>query len=300
MSINFFISEKNETRFKKIKDNVQFKIAGNSAYMVAETVFGSKYSSFFKSIKEATNLHVLDNSRTRIDYFIQVPAHINLKVNNRYGNIFIPNFSGNLNVNLSNGDFQAKKISGNNTLTLAFGDVLIESLQQSTLDFNFSKVKIDKGQQLDITSKSSEVKIDKCDLIKLKSKRDEYHIDDLSHLFGESYFSKLTILNLQKEFNMVMQYGALNHLGMGSAFDLVKINSKYTNCVIEINEPSSYKCTIQAPKGDINLPKQLVAETSNWQERIENEPVAFNYKGKTAKEKVQVHISDASLMISHK
>ncbi|MCT4644661.1 MAG: hypothetical protein N4A74_06705 [Carboxylicivirga sp.] len=300
ISINFFISEKNESRFQKIKDNVQFKISGNSSYLLAETVFGSKYSSFLKSIKEATNLQILDNSRTRIDYFITVPAHINLKITNRYGNLFIPNYSGNLNVNLSNGDFQAKNISGNNHLKLAFGDVLIESMQQSTMDLNFSNVNIESAQQLDISSKSSEVKINTCNLIKLQSKRDDYQISELGHLFGETYFSKLSIMNLKKEFNMVMQYGALKHLGMEPAFELVKINSKYTNCSIEIEQPLAYKCTIMAPKGEINIPNELKAATANWQDIIESESVAFHYKSASAKEKVQIQISDANLMISHK
>ncbi|WP_430816008.1 hypothetical protein [Carboxylicivirga sp. RSCT41] len=300
ININFFISEKNEARFKKIKDNVTFKITGNSAYMLAETVFGSKYASFFKNIKEATNLQLADNSRTRIDYFIKVPAHINLKVNNRYGNIFIPNFAGNLNINLSNGDFQANKITGNNNLTLAFGDVLIESMQQSTLNLNFSKVTISSGQQLDIVSKSSEVKIDKCDLIKLQSKRDEYQIDELSHLFGETYFSKLSVLDLKKEFNMVMQYGALKHLSMAPAFDLLKINSKYANCTVELKQPQSYTCTIMAPKGEISIPKELEAKTTDWQEKIESEAITFNYNDLSAKEKVQILINNASLKIDHK
>ncbi|MCG8579739.1 MAG: DUF4097 domain-containing protein [Bacteroidales bacterium] len=300
ISINFFISEKNEARFKKIKDNVQFKITGNSAYMLAETVFGSKYASFFKNIKEATNLQIPDNSRTRIDYFIKVPAHINLKVYNRYGNIFIPDFAGNLNINLSNGDFQANNITGNNNLTLAFGDVLIESMHQSTLNLNFSNATISSGQQLDIVSKSSEVKIDKCDLIKLQSKRDEYQIDELSHLFGETYFSKLSVLNLKKEFNMVMQYGALKHLGMDSTFDLLKINSKYANCTVELNQPQNYTCTIMAPKGEINIPKELKAKTADWQDKIENEAITFNYNGLSAKEKVQILINNANLKIDHK
>jgi hypothetical protein len=300
LSINFFISEKNEARFKKIKDNVQFNVTGNSAYMLAETVFGSKYASFIKNIKEATNLQASDNSSTHIDYFIKVPAHINLKVNNRYGNIFIPDFTGNLNITLSNGDFQANKITGNNHLNLAFGDVFIESMHQTTLNLNFNKVNINSGQQLDIISKSSEIKIDKCDLIKLQSKRDELLVSELSYLFGESYFSKLSVLNIKKEFNMVMQYGALKHLGVDVAFELLKINSKYANCVLEIKQPKSYSCTIMAPKGEVDIPAELKATASDWQEKIENEAVRFNYKGQSAKEKIQVLINNAHLKIDHK
>jgi len=300
IDINFFISEKNESKFKKIKDNVNFKITGNSAYLLAETVFGSKYSSFIKNIKEATNLQITDNTSTRIDYFIKVPAHINLKINNRYGNVFIPSFSGNINIDMSNGDFQAKHITGNNTLKLAFGHVLIESMKQSTLDLNFCTTNITKGGQLDIRSKSSVVKIGQCDLIKLQSKRDDYSIDNLDYLFGETYFSKLSVLKLNSEFNMVMEYGTLKHLGMASSFKLLKINSSYANCHVQMDKPLPYKCSIQAPKGDLKLPKNLIAGTSNWQEKIATESIVFNYKGTTAKEKVQVHITDASFTLSHK
>lgn len=99
---------------------------------------------------------------------------------------------------------------------------------------------------------------------------------------------------------MVMQYGALKHLGLEPAFDLLKVNSQYTNCTIQIKEPSAYACSIMAPKGEINLPKELIAKNPKWQELIETQAVVFNYKGQAAKEKVQIHISDASLMISHK
>ncbi len=300
IEISFFISEKNEAKFKKVKDNVNFKITGNSAYMVAETVFGNKYASFFKNIKEATNLQLPDNTSTRIDYFIKIPQHISLKVNNRYGNVFIPNFSGNLNINLSNGDFQAKNITGNNNLKLAFGNVLIESLKQSTIDLNFTTTQVIRGGQLDINSKSSEVKIGQCDLIKLQSKRDKYNINQLDYLFGETYFSNLSVTQLNKEFNMVMQYGSLKSLGMSSSFKLLKINSQYANCNIIMDNPSAYKCTIMACKGNINLPRELIAATSNWKEKIETEAITFNFKDTTAKEKVQINISDAAFEISHK
>lgn len=299
IDIHFFIAEKNETKFMKIKDNVNFKTTGNSSYLIAETVFGSKYSSFFKNIKEATNLQTPESSSSRIDYFISVPSHINLKVNNRYGNVFIPDISGNINVDLSNGDFQAKKLSGINTLKLAFGDVLIDELKQSTLDLNFCSVNINEATQLDIQSKSSEVKIKTCQLVKLQSKRDEYDIDELDNLFGETYFSKLSILKLNREFNMVMQYGTLKNVGLTESYELFKVNANYANCNIELINPSNYKCLITAPKATINIPSELKA-AEGWRSKIETEPVVFNYQGSSGKEKIQISISDASLNINHK
>ncbi len=300
IDINFFISEKNESKFKKIKDNVDFKISGNSAYLSAETVFGSKYSSFFKNIKEATNLLSSGNNNSRIDYFVKVPGYINLKINNRYGNIFIPDFHGNINAQLSNGDFQARKITGSNILNLEFGNVLIEQLEQSTINLNFSEATITKAGQIDLTSKTSNVTIKECNLIKLKSKRDEYSIDKIAYLFGDTYFSKLSVLQLNTEFNMVVKYGELKHLGINPAFKLVRINSEYANCTLLLDNPVAYKSVIKGTKSEIEIADAIKSPVTNWKEQINIEPVAFYYLENKAKEKVQINITDATLKLNHK
>ena len=299
IAIEFFISEKNETRFTKIKENVNFKISGNSSFLSAETVFGSKYSSFFSNLKEATNL-MSSNKSSHIDYFIKVPEYINLKINNRYGNVFIPDLQGNLSIELSNGDFQAKKISGSNILNLAFGNIIIDQLEQATLNLNFTEVQIDKALQLDISSKSSRITIKDCNLIKLQSKRDEYQIDHIGFLFGDTYFSKMNILALDSEFNMIMKYGDLSHLGINPAFKLVRINSEYANCNLLLNNPVAYRSTIKGPKSDIELSSSMIEPSKDWKEKVQYEPVSFYFKEPNAKEKVQISISDATLKINHK
>ncbi|MCU4166488.1 hypothetical protein [Carboxylicivirga caseinilyticus] len=299
IDIEFFIAEKNESKFNKIKENVDFKISGNSSFLSAETVFGSKYASFFSDIKEATNL-MSSNKSSHIDYYVKVPEYINIKINNRYGNIFIPDFQGNLNIELANGDFQAKKITGSNILNLAFGNVLIEQLEQSSLSLNFSEVKIKDAGQLNLNSKSSMVSIDECNLIKLQSKRDEYNIGHIGFMFGDTYFSKMNIQNLDSEFNMILKYGELTHLGINPAFKLIRINSEYANCDLQLTNPVAYSSTIKGSKSEFEFANSITSAITDWQEKIQYEPVSFYYKNKTAKEKIQININDATLKIYHK
>jgi len=298
--ISFYISEKNENRFNKIKNNVNFKITGNSSYRMAETVFGSKFSSFFQEIQEATNLLTTAN-QSRIDYFIKVPSYITLKINNRYGNVFIPDFRGNLDVQLSNGDFQARNLIGSNSIDLAFGKASIQTFDRGNLKLNFVEAQINKTTQLDLDTRSSQVKIDNANLIKLKSKRDEIDIKKVSYIFGDTYFSKLTILGLSTEFNLLMQYGELVHLGILPQFKLLKLNSEYANSTIIMDKSQQpYKCNILAPKSEINLPNELIAQTAAWKEKIAEEAMLFHYKSASAKEKMQIHINDAMLKLIHK
>nr|WP_321451380.1 hypothetical protein [uncultured Carboxylicivirga sp.] len=299
INVEFYIAEKNETKYNKIKENVDFKFSGNSSFLSAETIFGSKYASFFSNIKEATNL-LTPNKSTHIDYYIKVPEYISLKINNRYGNIFIPDFQGSLNVELSNGDFQAKKITGSNNLNLSFGNVLIEQLEQATLSLNFCDTQINKAMQLDLSSKSSTVSIQECNLIKLQSKRDEYQIDHIKFLFGNTYFSKMNILSLDNEFNMVIKYGELTNLIINPAFKLIRINSEYANCNLLLNNPAAYKSSIKAPKSTIELASSINETNPNWEELIQSQPVVFYYKEKSAKEKIQININNATLKLYHK
>ena len=298
--ISFYISEKNEARFNKIKNNVNFKITGNSSYRMAETVFGSKFTSFFQDIQEATNLLTAAN-QSRIDYFIKVPSYITLKINNRYGNVFIPDFRGNLDVKLSNGDFQARHLTGSNTVDLEFGKASIQTFDRGNLKLNFVEASVAKTTQMDLDTRSSQVKIDYANLIKLKSKRDEIDIKKVSYIFGDTYFSKLTILSLGTEFNLLMQYGELVHLGIQPEFKLLKLNADYANSTIVMDESQQpYKCNILAPKSDINLPNELIAQTAAWNEKIAEEAMLFYFKSASAKEKIQIQINDAMLKLIHK
>lgn len=298
--ISFYISEKNESRFNKIKNNVDFKMTGNSSYRLAETVFGSKFSSFFKDIQEATNLLTASN-QSRINYVLKVPSYITLKIDNRYGDVFIPDFRGNLNIKLSNGDFQARHLVGSNTIDLAFGKASIQTFDRGNLKLNFVEAQVEKTTQLDLDTKSSQIKIDNANLIKLTSKRDEIDISNVSYIFGDTYFTKLTILSLYSEFNLMMQYGELVHLGIEPEFKLLKLNSEYTNSTIVMGERQSpYRCNIMAPKSDVKVPNALLAQTPEWQAKIANQPVIFHYKSASSKEKILIHINDASLKIIDK
>ena len=244
---SYYVSEKNEVKFNKAKDNVDFKFSGNSSYRTAETIFGTKYGTFIKDIQEATNLF---NGATgsHISYYITLPSYVNLKIDNRYGNIFIPDYEGNLNISLSNGDFQGRNLSGDNNLNFAFGDVDIKEVKQGNLAFNFNKVTIQKLDLINIDSKSSTLKITEGNLLKIQSRRDEIYIDNLKFIYGTTYFSKVTLYNLSKEFNLSMQYGELEHLQLSSNFELAKLNSRFSNATILVKDPKPYSCSIYSEK----------------------------------------------------
>lgn len=297
-NVNFFISEKSETKFNKAKDNVDFKFLGNSHYISAETVFGSKYGTLFKDLQEATNLST-GATGSQINFYVTLPKHINLKIKNRYGNLFISDYNGSLDIFLSNGDFQGRNLKGNTNLSFAFGDVNINEVKQGTLKLNFSDVNIQSLDNVNLESKSSKINIKKASLIKLNSRRDELTIDEIDNIFGSTYFSKVSILNLTKEFNLQMKYGELTHLQLASGFELAKLTSEFSNATILLKAPKAYMSSIFNEKGEIELPPALKPENPNWRENIEPKVENFIHKEKQARIKLQIKIKDAFLKIIH-
>ncbi len=243
VDIDFIVSEKSESRFNKTKSNVSFDISGNSLYRSVKTLYGSNYSSFFKDLKEATNMLSSNEEQTHVDYYITIPNYINLKIDNKYGNIILPSLKGDINISLSNGDLQAKNLSGNTQLNLSFGNLIISNIEQGNLLLNFMETSIEKGNNLTLDSKSSNVNINKINLLKLDARRGKVDINNANYIFGDSEFCELYFNNLNKEISLNIKYGILKKLACSTDFEKVNVKSLYANLNIYLPNEAFYITT---------------------------------------------------------
>ncbi len=269
IDVKFLISEKNENRFNKTRNNVTFDFSGNSMYRSVKTEYGSSYSSLFKDLKEATNLLSSDNDQTHVDYYITIPDYINLKIDNKYGDIILPSLNGDLTVNLSNGNLQAKHLNGNNHLDLSFGNTYIKTIAQGDLALNFMDTRIDQTNNISLNSKSSDIQIEKGNLIRLIGRRGQIIIKDINYLFGDTEFCELFIGKVSTEASLSLKYGILRELRGDINVKSFKINSTNADVFIYIPEQRPFNITYSYLKSELNTNRKL-----EW-----NPPVTIDDKG---------------------
>ncbi len=74
----------------------------------------------FESFKGITSELISYDSHVEINYYVSVPEYINLRIDNKYGDIYMESISGDCYVILSNGSLKANSLEGEATIELAF------------------------------------------------------------------------------------------------------------------------------------------------------------------------------------
>lgn len=292
------IYEKSRERLNTLRDNIDVEYSVLSNSISVETVFGSRHSSLVRDIREMANLSVSD-SRSSIDYKIFVPANANIKIVNKYGNVVLPNLDGRVEIDLSNGDFQARDLNGDVHLTLSFGKALVRNLKKGVVSLNFVDFTAQDIETLSLEGRSSEISIHSVNALDLKSRRDQVEVATMGSMVGDTYFTNLNFLKVDKRVSLKMTYGELSQMVLSSGFQLCDIISQTSDVKVTLLNPLPYRAKVKQTKGSISLPAGLTREGSPSQNQKDPEPVNFFFKRKDATNKLNINISDAELKIIH-
>jgi hypothetical protein len=292
------IYERSGDRLNTLRDNINIDHKTTLNKITVETIFGSKHSSIVRDIREMANFSVSE-SRSRIDYNIYLPANANIKIVNKYGNIVLPTLNGTVEIDLSNGDFQARELNGDANITLAFGNAFVGTINNGTIALNFVDFTGSKMNSVSIEGRSSDIKINSANTINLNSRRDKVQITSANNIVADTYFSNLNFLKVEKTASLKLTYGELTNITLSNRIENCDIISQTCNVNLTLINPLPYKAMIKQNRGTINLPASLINEASSAQKRNNNEPTSYYFKRNDATNKININISDSELKINH-
>lgn len=280
--INVTARSDEKDKLKKLLDNVSFDFTGTQYYVTAKTIIGTNRSNFLDDLKQIRESIVSSESGVKIDYTVMLPNYVNLKIDNRYGDVYADDIKGSFNLNLTNGDFNINSISGDTKMDVKFGNGDINTINNGHLTIAYGELEIKKAEQLDINSKSSKINIGKIHVLKIQSRRDKYYIDNIDFLYGETYFSDVWPYLLNKEISFNMKYGNLNMKSINKTFSFININSQFTDLNLYFQKGSSYEIDITHKNNMLNFPEEI----SNLQKQaLESDSKQFLTHGTIGKSK---------------
>ncbi len=293
------ISEKNRDRFEKIRDNIDFKFTDLPNYVGATTLLGEKHATIIQNVKEATNYLSASESGTEINYKVYLPGYITLKIVNKYGDIALPDLSGVITVDLSNGNFQSRNLSGVVNLNLAFGDAQIKQIKQGTVALNYQNINISQADKITINTKSSNLMMDKVTQCTLNSRRDVITFNWCQELTADCYFTKLSVNQLTSTGQVKMTYGEMTKLVLSREFKRFEMVGQSCDVQLSINQPQAYNAQIKATSSTYTLPAGLNSTIGNYKTLITTQPVKFTYQKQLSEDKLKINISGGDLKINH-
>jgi hypothetical protein len=174
VEIRVMVTEKTMGKLHDKLRSINFNMTQSGQYIIVGTIIGGNNNmliSEFNRLKE--NIGVGD-ARVEINMKIRMPDNLTLRINNKFGNIYLNDYSGEVNLDLSNGRLIAQSLKGFSNLKVGFGDAVIHSLDVANIELSFGKLNLTNGKQIRMTTKTSDVSINEAVQLNLNSSRDTY------------------------------------------------------------------------------------------------------------------------------
>ncbi|NJK98099.1 MAG: hypothetical protein HC905_27165 [Bacteroidales bacterium] len=142
--------------------------------------------------------------RFSIDYTIHMPKSNALQIRNKYGNIFIDEMKGFVDIDLKYGDMNINKLTRGddkpmNQISIAYGKISLVECNWLKLQASYSKIGIERSKAVILISKYSKGNLGKMSSLVGENSYDNYQIGDLSNLVITGKYSNFRLTALPRK-----------------------------------------------------------------------------------------------------
>lgn len=249
--IDLSISSNSLSKLHKIKSGIDFEFTSSKYYVTAITDFGGTGNQIFTELRNLSESLIPGKTSIEVNYLVYCPESVNLTLINKFGDIYIDDLRGRINLSLSNGDMKLNSISGEAQIELNFGNGIFNHLSDAKLTSSYSDINIKQAEKLQLTTKSSTFNIDEVDLIKLDSRRDKYFLSEVHTIRGKTNFSQVWVENLFCEADLDLKFGDLTIDHIPNNFCSLDLVSDYADLNLYIQNNTKYSADIYHHKDAI-------------------------------------------------
>ncbi len=250
---------KNRSAGEKILSRVDFDFNKVNNYVILETVLDRK-SGFFKDLLNNIGDYsktLLSKNKLDIDYELYVPENASIKIENKFGDVFLADVKNNCEVKVSNGNLKAQHLEGNATIGVSFGNAYVKSIQDGSIELKVADIEIDNAYDISINSSSSEIVIHQATKVRLNSRNDKLKISKIDHLAGKSSFSKIEVNKLLQLTDMDMSYGFLSVSEVDDSFSKIQLTGKSTDFNLSFDQRSYFNAMLLAKEDRLVIPRKI-------------------------------------------
>jgi hypothetical protein len=246
------VTNKKEEDAEKKLDAVSVNFTSNPYLITASTLFRDAPGQWASDLNDLAKSVFNPTNKVEINYFVYLPPSVNLKIDNKYGNIFVADHTGQVDISLSNGDLKAGNISNDASFRFSFVNASVTSVVNLAADMNYTELTIKKINNARITSKSSKFWISSVTKLDLDSRSDKFAIDTVASINGKTSFSGVTAGVLKDGMLLSSMYGDLNLSEVLPTVKFINLTAEYTDIIVILRNDVSCKFFADYRKTKIN------------------------------------------------
>ena len=198
------------------------------------------------------------NVKTSIKITIKAPAWVNLDMDNSYGDLFIQEVSGLVNVDLKYGNLKVGSLSRGsekpyNMIDMAYSNGVIDEAGWLDLEISYSDMEVNVSDMLFVDSRYSKLLGDKAGGIVTDGMYDKYYFDEIDSFVAELKYSGLKFGRLNKNLSLESAYTGAKIGTLTNGFDEIDAELSYGNLSVGLEQGASFKFEGEAKYGNVSI-----------------------------------------------
>lgn len=252
IDIKIRVEEKNLSKLEDAIRGIDFDITDSQHYLIVRTDVEKNKSLLSKEFTRFVESVLKSDGNIQVDFTVWMPATNELKVENKFGDVYIDDYLGKVDINLSNGNLKAHDFEGELNLVLSFADATINTINKGYLDCNFSELHVEDAESIRINSKSTEFEFQKVTDLNAESRRDKFRIQEIDAMDATCSFTTIRINKLTDRMNLRSDYGDLDIEKTALDFNVISIESRATDLNLYFDETSKFDFDITSSKTELD------------------------------------------------
>ena len=238
------------------------------------------------------------NSGVKVHYIVYIPAINPLEIENKFGNIILEDRQGNVDINLSYGDFTAHQLNGEgNNLHLQLGKTNIQYIHAGDIDFSFGGLRIDEAGIIYLKSNASEVNINRVGSIEIHANLGEINVNEAGQVAGNYTSSKFTIGKLNQSLDMDVKYATKFEVReIGAEVETIDIDGNFSSFDLYLGKNANVNIDAKMENGDLIVSDDSWIQVDSMQ--VEEKQTRYMSKdvntttARTARPPIQVRVQN--------
>lgn len=185
-----------------------------------------------------TDINTRNNEEFEINYTIKLPRTNPLEVKNTYGDIYLDDRSGEVDIDLSYGDLKAGNLTKGGELKLSFGKGDVKSFDKGSIELKYINFfYLDRAQELQLDQQYSELEIGSVNSIDMRSRHGQAEFGTVGEMDVNVHFTDFSIESLETSLDMDAKYATDFNLDKVSKdFEFIDIEGNYGSYNIDLEE----------------------------------------------------------------
>ena len=256
ISITISAFGKNEEAAERLmkRTEVQFDEVSFGVEVYTELTKSDGWLKDFWNEMSGYSQTIISKDQLTIDIQVYLPIDLDVELNNKYGDVYIPERTGTTRLDISNGNLKAGDLKGIFNLTIRFGNADVSMVHAGEVSLKSAEFTLEEADRLRIQSNSSDINLGTVHRLNINSRTDKIVIGELENLEGQSSFTKIRLKNFGGSLDLDTNYGALTMENVYNNFNEVQVRGNSTDIELTFAHMAHFNTKVIAKEGKFELP----------------------------------------------